>query len=96
MQPTCPSAWWAPSWWLPAPPAPCTVGTLCPVLVAFLGDPDAVAGVMRRTGIRVVQFHACRPPASVRALRTVLPESVIVKVLHVSDGTCPQRPLVGA
>ncbi|PZT71690.1 MULTISPECIES: phosphoribosylanthranilate isomerase [unclassified Streptomyces] len=71
-------------------------GTLHPVLVTFLGDPDAVAGVLRRTGIRIVQLHAYQPPATVRALRTALPDTVIVKVLHVMDGSCPERPLIGA
>lgn len=72
-------------------------GRLTPVLVTFLNDPDALCGVLRRTGIRTVQLHAYQPPATVRALRARLPDAVVVKVLHVTaDGGCVERPLIGA
>jgi phosphoribosylanthranilate isomerase len=71
-------------------------GRLTPVLVTFLSDPDTLCGVLRRTGIRTVQLHAYQPPATVRALRAALPDAVVVKVLHVRDGGCAERPLIGA
>ncbi|MHB9757703.1 phosphoribosylanthranilate isomerase [Streptomyces sp. BYX5S] len=71
-------------------------GRLHPVLVTFLGDADTLAGVLRRTGITTVQLHAYQRPSTVRALRAALPDAVIVKVLHVSGGTCAERPLLGA
>ncbi|MFJ2675990.1 N-(5'-phosphoribosyl)anthranilate isomerase [Streptomyces sp. NPDC087525] len=71
-------------------------GRLEPVLVTFLGDPDALTGLARRTGLRWLQLHAYQPPAVVRALRAALPGTVLVKVLHLRGGNCLERPLIGA
>ncbi|MFF2521225.1 phosphoribosylanthranilate isomerase [Streptomyces liangshanensis] len=71
-------------------------GRLEPVLVTFLGDPEALAGIARRTGLRWLQLHAYQPPGVVRALRAALPDAVLVKVLHLRAGGCPERPLIGA
>ncbi|MFF8617327.1 N-(5'-phosphoribosyl)anthranilate isomerase [Streptomyces sp. NPDC015350] len=71
-------------------------GVLEPVLVTFLDDPDALAGAARRAGVSRLQLHAYQPPAFVRALRAALPEVVLIKVLHVRDGNCLERPLIGA
>ncbi|MCY0947681.1 phosphoribosylanthranilate isomerase [Streptomyces antarcticus] len=71
---------------------------LLPVLVTFLSDAAALAHLVRATGAGWVQLHAYQPPATVRALREALPPDVgIVKVLHVQeDGSCVERPLIGA
>ncbi|MYV57297.1 N-(5'-phosphoribosyl)anthranilate isomerase [Streptomyces sp. SID3212] len=71
-------------------------GRLEPVLVTFLGDPDALVTLARRTGLRWLQLHAYQPPSVVRALRAALPDAVLVKVLHLRDGVCLERPLIGA
>ncbi|MFD7290313.1 N-(5'-phosphoribosyl)anthranilate isomerase [Streptomyces sp. NPDC059863] len=71
-------------------------GRLEPVLVTFLGDPETLAALARRTGLRWLQLHAYQSPAVVRALRAALPDAVLVKVLHLRGGGCPERPLIGA
>ncbi|WP_406134621.1 N-(5'-phosphoribosyl)anthranilate isomerase [Streptomyces sp. NBC_01089] len=71
-------------------------GVLHPVLVTFLSDTHALSGVLARTGIGTVQLHAYQRPSTVRALRTALPDAVIIKVLHVTGNTCLERPLLGA
>ncbi|MFE1957987.1 N-(5'-phosphoribosyl)anthranilate isomerase [Streptomyces sp. NPDC059479] len=71
-------------------------GRLEPVLVTFLGDPEALTGLARRTGLRWLQLHAYQPPAVIAALRAALPDAVLVKVLHLSGGSCVERPLIGA
>ncbi|WP_405783729.1 phosphoribosylanthranilate isomerase [Streptomyces sp. NBC_00859] len=71
-------------------------GVLQPVLVTFLSDAHTLSGVLRRTGIDIVQLHAYQRPSTVRALRAALPDTVIIKVLHVTAGACPERPLLGA
>ncbi|MGW0752352.1 phosphoribosylanthranilate isomerase [Streptomyces sp. NPDC002587] len=71
---------------------------LLPALVTFLSDAGELAALVRHTGVGWVQLHAYQPPAVVRALREALPAEVgIVKVLHVAeDGSCVERPLIGA
>ncbi|MGW2058532.1 phosphoribosylanthranilate isomerase [Streptomyces sp. NPDC001840] len=71
-------------------------GRLEPVLVTFLADPEALAGLARRTGLRWLQLHAYQPPPVVAALRAALPDAVLVKVLHLRGGSCLERPLIGA
>ncbi|MEO3870701.1 N-(5'-phosphoribosyl)anthranilate isomerase [Nonomuraea sp. B12E4] len=72
-------------------------GRAQPVLVTFLHGAGALAAVLAESGIGWVQLHAFQPPAAVRALRAAVPGSVrIVKVLHVRDGSCLERPLIPA
>jgi len=72
-------------------------GRLRPVLVTFLRDVAVLRDVVARSGIRWLQLHAFQPPAVVRALRAALPSEVaIVKVVHVRDGECLERRLLGA
>ncbi|MGQ0776802.1 MAG: phosphoribosylanthranilate isomerase [Pseudonocardiales bacterium] len=64
-----------------------------PVLVTFISDAAVLGEVLERTGIRWVQLHAYQTPAMVRALRSaVLGALTIVKVLHLRNGTCLERP----
>ncbi|WP_432489073.1 phosphoribosylanthranilate isomerase [Kineococcus sp. SYSU DK018] len=70
-------------------PGLCLV-TLCP-------DPDAVAGVVRSSGVRDVQLHAFQLPAVVRRLRHLLPAGTrLWKAAHVDAGRCLEEPFLGA
>jgi phosphoribosylanthranilate isomerase len=70
---------------------------LRPVLVTFSGDVDLLAGALERTGIRWLQLHAYQSPAVVRGLRARFPHDLtIVKVVHLADGHCVERPLIRA
>jgi phosphoribosylanthranilate isomerase len=71
-------------------------GQLRPALVTFLGDPRALLDIVARTGIRWVQLHAYQPPAVVQGLKAGDEGLTVVKVLHVQDGTCLERPLIGS
>ncbi|MGW7416294.1 phosphoribosylanthranilate isomerase [Streptomyces sp. NPDC054863] len=72
-------------------------GRLGSVLVTFASDAAALADVAGRAAVDWVQLHGYQPPATVRALRRLLPEGVrVVKVLHVQGGSCVERPLIGA
>ncbi|MDS1272462.1 N-(5'-phosphoribosyl)anthranilate isomerase [Lipingzhangella sp. LS1_29] len=68
--------------------------TLEPVLVTFLSDAGRLAWLVERSGVRWIQLHAYQPPGVVQRLRTALPDCVIIKVLHVADGDCPELPLL--
>lgn len=68
---------------------------LRPVLVTLLADPRRVSAAIARTGARWVQLHGYQPPSTVRALK-VSGEFTIVKALHVYDGECLERRLIGA
>jgi phosphoribosylanthranilate isomerase len=68
-----------------------------PVLVTFLHDAEAVLRVVRRTGVRWVQLHGYQRPAMVHALKAAPRlDLTVVKVLHVQDGRCLERPFIGA
>ena len=72
-------------------------GRLRPVLVTFSSDVDLLADVLARTGIRWLQLHAYQSPAVVRGLRARFPDELtIVKVVHLADGYCVERPLIRA
>ncbi|MEF9906953.1 N-(5'-phosphoribosyl)anthranilate isomerase [Streptomyces sp. P9-A2] len=67
-----------------------------PVLVTFLHDADRLARAARAARIRWIQLHAYQPPRAVAALRAALPDAVLVKAVHVVDGSCAERPFFGA
>lgn len=69
-------------------------GRLRPVLVTFSSDVDVLADVLRRTGIRWLQLHAYQSPAVVKGLRARVHDLTIVKVVHLADGYCVERPLI--
>jgi phosphoribosylanthranilate isomerase len=72
-------------------------GVVEPVLVTFLHDASAVLSVVRRTGVRWVQLHGYQRPSMVAALKAAPRLGLtVVKVLHVKDGTCLERPFIGA
>lgn len=67
-----------------------------PALVTFLHDADRLARVARAARVRWIQLHAYQPPGAVAVLRAALPDAVLVKVVHVVDGRCVERPFFGA
>ena len=71
-------------------------GVMEPVMVTLSHEPRKIAQVASRAGIRYVQLHSYQPPPVVRKLREYLPDSVIIKALHLINGTCPERPLLGS
>ncbi|MET0233761.1 MAG: hypothetical protein ABW224_03905 [Kibdelosporangium sp.] len=72
-------------------------GRLEPTLVTFLSDVNVVKQIVERTGIRWIQLHAYQMPSMIRALRAaVSTELTIVKVLHLRNGKCLERPLIKA
>ncbi|MEU8891679.1 N-(5'-phosphoribosyl)anthranilate isomerase [Streptomyces sp. NPDC048442] len=72
-------------------------GRLESVLVTFASDAAVLADVAARAAVDWVQLHGYQPPATVRALRRLLPKGArVVKVLHVRDGSCVEAPLIGA
>jgi phosphoribosylanthranilate isomerase len=71
-------------------------GVLDPVLVTFLGDPDAIVAAARAARIRWLQLHGYQPPGTVAAVKRSLPDATVVKVLHVEGTACIERPLVGS
>lgn len=64
---------------------------ITPVLVTLAAD---VRDVLAMSGIRVVQLHGYQPPGTVRALKQL--DVHVIKVLHVSGSSCPERPLIRA
>jgi phosphoribosylanthranilate isomerase len=72
-------------------------GRLQAVLVTFASDPEALARLTAADGPSWIQLHGYQPPAAVRALRALVPDTVrIVKALHVQDGSCVEAALIGA
>jgi phosphoribosylanthranilate isomerase len=69
-------------------------GQLQPALVTFLRDTRTLLDVVARTGVRWVQLHAFQPPAVVQGLKAGDEGLTVVKVLHLQDGTCLERPLI--
>ncbi|WP_208641437.1 phosphoribosylanthranilate isomerase [Micromonospora arborensis] len=66
-----------------------------PVLVTTLTDERRLRNVVDRTGARWVQLHGWQPPALVRRLKAE-PGLVVVKVLHVGEGGCPEQRIIPA
>jgi phosphoribosylanthranilate isomerase len=72
-------------------------GVVEPVLVTFLHDASVVLSVVRRTGVRWVQLHGYQRPSMVAALKAAPRVGLtVVKVLHIKDGHCLERPFIGA
>ena len=65
-----------------------------PILVTLESSVDDLVLVVRRSGIDWVQLHGYQQPGVVRALKSQCPNTTVVKVLHVRDGQCLERPLV--
>ena len=72
-------------------------GRLEPTLVTFLSDVEVLRHIVERTGISWIQLHAYQMPAMIRALKQAVgTELTIVKVLHLKNGKCLERPLIKA
>jgi phosphoribosylanthranilate isomerase len=72
-------------------------GRLEPMLVTFLSDVEALRQIVECTGIRWIQLHAFQMPAMIRALKQAASTDLtIVKVLHLKNGKCLERPLIKA
>jgi phosphoribosylanthranilate isomerase len=71
-------------------------GRLRPILVTLESIVDRLARVLARSRIRWVQLHGYQQPGLVRALKAACPGVTVVKVLHVREGTCVERPLIPA
>ncbi|MEV6175002.1 N-(5'-phosphoribosyl)anthranilate isomerase [Streptomyces sp. NPDC051954] len=72
-------------------------GRLRSVLVTFGSDAEALARLTADGGPSWIQLHGYQRPATVRALRALVPDGVrIVKVLHVQGGSCVESGLIGA
>lgn len=70
-------------------------GRLEPTLVTFLSDVEVLRRIIERTGISWVQLHAYQMPGMISALRrSVATDLTIVKVLHLKNGKCLERPLI--
>jgi phosphoribosylanthranilate isomerase len=67
-----------------------------PVVVTFSDDLHELACVRDRLSQATFQLHAYQPPRVVSELRSALPGSRIVKVLHVDDDGCLERRFIGA
>jgi phosphoribosylanthranilate isomerase len=70
--------------------------TVEPVIVTLSNDVGELELVKDRLDRVTVQLHAYQPPRVVSELRSVLPGSRIVKVLHVDDDGCVERRFIGA
>lgn len=71
-------------------------GALEPVMVTLSHDAKNIARVASRAGISSVQLHAYQTPAVVRQLREHSPDCLIIKAVHLIDGTCPEKRLLGS
>jgi phosphoribosylanthranilate isomerase len=71
-------------------------GRLRPMLVTLESVVDRLCQVITRSRIRWVQLHGYQQPGLVRTLKATCPGVTVVKVLHVRDGACVERPLVPA
>ncbi|MGH3718661.1 MAG: phosphoribosylanthranilate isomerase [Pseudonocardiaceae bacterium] len=73
-----------------------TTTRLQPVLVTLQTSVAAVHQVMSTAGLSWVQLHGYQPPGTVHALKAADSDLRVIKVLHVRDGSCLERPLVRA
>lgn len=71
-------------------------GTLEPVLVTFLHDPDVIVAAARRADIAWLQLHGYQPPALVASLKRSLPDVAVIKVVHVRGLDCVERRMFGS
>jgi len=69
---------------------------LRPVLVTVQTTAAAVRRVMSAAGLSWVQLHGYQPPGTVHALKAADGDLRVIKVLHVRDGCCLERPLIRA
>jgi phosphoribosylanthranilate isomerase len=66
-----------------------------PVLVTFEKDKEVLRGALEGTQVRWIQLHGYQTPGLVRALKRMLPDLRIIKVLHVRGEACVEEPLIG-
>lgn len=72
-------------------------GTLEPVLVTFLKDPDELQDIVARSGIGWLQLHGFQPPSLISALKNTFGRRIkIIKVLHVLERRCVEQGLIDA
>jgi phosphoribosylanthranilate isomerase len=69
---------------------------LRPVLITLLTTPTAVRHVLSAARLSWAQLHGYQPPGTVHALKTADRDLRVIKVLHVRDGACIERPLIRA
>lgn len=70
-------------------------GSVEPVLVTFISDPERLRAILAATGIRRLQLHGYQPPALVRSLKQSVAVTVL-KVLHVAPSGCAEHGLLDA
>ncbi len=69
---------------------------LRPVLVTLQATAAAIRQVMSAAGLHWVQLHGYQPPGTVHTLKAADGDLRVIKVLHVRDGGCLERPLIRA
>jgi phosphoribosylanthranilate isomerase len=67
-----------------------------PVLVTLLTTAAAVRQVLSVARLSWVQLHGYQPPGTVHALKAADSDLRVIKVLHVREGGCLERPLIRA
>jgi phosphoribosylanthranilate isomerase len=67
---------------------------LRPILVTLESTVDKLTRAVESSGIEWVQLHGYQQPGVVRALKAL--GTTVVKVLHVKNGECVERPLIRA
>jgi phosphoribosylanthranilate isomerase len=69
---------------------------LQPVLVTLLATAAAIREVLSAARLSWVQLHGYQPPGTVHTLKAANSNLRVIKVLHVRDGDCLERPLIQA
>ncbi len=65
-----------------------------PILVTLESTVDTLTRAVESSGIEWVQLHGYQQPGVVRALKAL--GATVVKVLHIRNGECVERPLIKA
>lgn len=70
---------------------------IIPILVTFSSDLPLLRHAIEASGVTWIQLHAYQPPPVIRGLRaTFTGELNLVKVLHMRDGACVEKPFLSS
>ncbi|MBV9029710.1 MAG: hypothetical protein JO364_05220 [Pseudonocardiales bacterium] len=69
---------------------------LWPVLVTLQNSAAAIRQVLSAARMSWVQLHGYQPPGTVHTLKATDGDLRVIKVLHLREDDCPERPLIRA
>jgi phosphoribosylanthranilate isomerase len=82
--------------WAPLARTAADTGVLAPVLVTFAKDPEELRATLETAPVQWVQLHGYPTPGTVRKVKAIRDDVLVIKVLHIKGGECVEASLIGS